>query len=561
MSELNLLRIKEGDSQKNLTDKVNQNFSNLLTLKGGPYGRIGSKGPEGNRGEPGPTGSYGDQGPRGSIWSVGPCQPTPTASRIGDFWLNTDLSNSIYQLGSSGSWSYYGINLKSEDLFRISGPISNSLGNSGKYGYFLSQNTPINYTVVISDNPSMESGTESSPNTIFNPQYSKFVLSVNGSDPNKNILEFTKSDYKNLSFTSGTPRFYWDQGATANRGDYGLRFSTSDRFTINIPASNLILESSTSSVSLNSLGFNFYLDSSQLFSVNTANDLYLDFNSGSALFSTKNITYSVDGFNITTSFNGYSESSDDKPPLHLISGSPTTGNLRYLYKSASNNNAFLLKVTQGSGSLFTVFGAGYVYVDKKVNSAQPSQKLTETGQGTYVSTVVNWTNIIPSISVNTNVGNYYYVNNGSDFVIEKSPSASPGERGICIWTPATGGTTGFNKGWLNLLDTQESISFKVHSSNPSSTSDCFRFVGLNTSESPGGLPSTYNMGTNEEVAFFPLGEYASSVEFTIVNINGASGGIGSTGGNRRWYKVFYSAWGGNLANTYCGVLTTSNSIV
>jgi hypothetical protein len=200
-------------------------------------------------------------------------------------------------------------------------------------------------------------------------------------------------------------------------------------------------------------------------------------------------------------------------------------------------------------------------VDKKVNSAQPSQKLAETGQGTYVSTVVNWTNIIPSISVNTNVGNYYYVNNGSDFVIEKSPSASSGERGICIWTPATGGTTGFNKGWLNLLDTQESISFKVHSSNSSSTSDCFRFVGLNTSESPGGLPSTYNMGTNEEVAFFPLGEYASSVEFTIVNINGASGGIGSTGGNRRWYKVFYSAWGGNLANTYCGVLTTSNSIV
>jgi hypothetical protein len=45
----------------------------------------------------------------------------------------------------------------------------------------------------------------------------------------------------------------------------------------------------------------------------------------------------------------------------------------------------------------------------------------------------------------------------------------------------------------------------------------------------------------------------------VVNIRGATGGAGGTGGTKRWYKVFYSAWGGNLTNTYCGVLATCNS--
>lgn len=557
MAELKLLRIDEGDSQKNLADKVNSNFSSLILFEGGPYGRIGDKGPEGYRGNVGPKGSYGDLGTRGTIWTVGPCQPTPTSSIAGDFWLNTNNSNNVYQFTSSGSWSLYGFNLKSEDLFRIYGPLSNSAGISSKYGYFLSPNTPINYTVVITDNPGMDSGTELAPNTIFNPQYSKFVVSVDGGDANKNILEFAKSDYAtNTSFVAGNPRFYWDQGATADRGNYGLGFKNYDRTNFSLPNSKLRFESTTSKVSINSVGFNLFMNSSQLFTVSSLNDIYFDFKGGTALFSTKNISYSSGQFNITTSLNTYSDATDSTPPLHLISGSATTGNLRYLYNASPNNNAFLFRSIQGTGTLFSVFGAGYVYMDKRVNSIQNSQTITQTVSGTFASTNINWTTVIPSIAVNTGTGNYFYVNNGSDFVIAKSPSASSGERGICIWTPATGGPVGFNGGWLNLLDDQESITFRVHSSNPGSTADCFRYIGLNTGQLPNELPNPFNSGPNESIATLPSGEYASTAEFTLVNISGLAG---STGGTKRWYKVFYSAWGGNLTNAYCGVLTTCNS--
>ena len=551
MAELKLLRIDEGDSQKNLTDKVNSNFSNLILFGGGPYGRVGGQGPEGAKGQTGPKGSYGDLGGRGTIWTVGPCQPTPTSAVNDDFWLNTDNANTVYQFDSTGVWSLYGFNLKAEDLFRVYGPVSSSLGTSSKSGYFLSANTPINYTVVLSDNTSMNSGT-----SFPNPQYSKFVLSVNGNDQNKKIMEFAKIEYTTPSFTAGNPMFYWDQGATADRGNYGLRFRNYDRTKFTLPNSALRFESTASTFAMNSVGFNLYMNTAQLFTVNVLNNIYFNFNNGTALFSTKNIGYSAGQFNISTSFNLYSEATDSTPPLHLISASPTTGNLRYLYNSTPNRSAFLFRVIQGSGILFAVYGDGYVYMDKKVNSLQPPQTITQTVSGTYISTNINWTTLVPSIAMNTAAGNYFYCNNGSDFVVQKSPSASSGERGICIWTPATGGAVGFNGGWLNLVEDQEAITFRVHSSSPGSTADCFRYIGLNTSQSPNTLPNPFSAFINESIATLPAGEYASTAEFTVVNVKGATG---STGGTKRWYKVFYSAWGGNLTNTYCGVLTTCNS--
>ena len=72
MADLKLLRIEDGDSQSNLTDKANYNFASLLASGGGPYGRIGPIGPDGAKGSSGPVGSYGYFGGRGTIWTVGP---------------------------------------------------------------------------------------------------------------------------------------------------------------------------------------------------------------------------------------------------------------------------------------------------------------------------------------------------------------------------------------------------------------------------------------------------------------------------------------------------------
>ena len=48
---------------------------------------------------------------------------------------------------------------------------------------------------------------------------------------------------------------------------------------------------------------------------------------------------------------------------------------------------------------------------------------------------------------------------------------------------------------------------------------------------------------------------ASTIDFTIVNIQGTGG----TSGTRRWFKVYYSAWGGGLTGAKCGVLSTYNA--
>ena len=142
-------------------------------------------------------------------------------------------------------------------------------------------------------------------------------------------------------------------------------------------------------------------------------------------------------------------------------------------------------------------------------------------------------------------------------MIKKSPSAAAGQRGICLWTPATGGTASiYNKGWLNLLENGEAITLRVHASNPSSTGDLFRYVGLNTSENQALAPnntaaSNYSYADLTGTSFVG----ASTIDFTIVNIQGAGG----TSGSRRWFKVYYSAWGGGLTGAKCGVLSTYNA--
>ena len=64
MEELKLLLLEKGDSQENFIDKVNFNFSQIISFEGGPYGKIGPEGKTGNKGNVGPTGSFGYQGIR-----------------------------------------------------------------------------------------------------------------------------------------------------------------------------------------------------------------------------------------------------------------------------------------------------------------------------------------------------------------------------------------------------------------------------------------------------------------------------------------------------------------
>ncbi len=553
MSELKLLRIEDGDSQKNITDKVNYNFQEIVNYGGGPYGRVGKEGPQGFKGLVGPTGSYGDPGLRGTIWTLGPSQPGSGIN--GDYWMNTDENNSVY-IFSNNSWSLYGVNLAANDLFDVLGPISTSAGISSKYGYFIFSGSPVSYTMVLSDS-TIASGSSTSPNPIPNPQYSKMVLSVYGNDSTKNILEFNKGIYQStLSYNSGTPKFYWLQGATAERGTYGLGFKNGGKTTFR-STSNILLQSSSGSVEFNSTGINLNSwSSNDQLTFNLSNGIVFNTGTGTAYFSTNNFSYDGSNFNIPVQLNVQSNS--NLPSLTIQCEKFYDSGIRYYYAGPSNSNATLMSVRQNQGlrDIFTVYGNGLVYLYRRVNTIQNNQNLSSTVNSTVGGVSIDWVTLIPTVATSVGSGSYIWVNRGSDISISKSVVPVT-QRGVCLWTPATGGTAGiYNKGWLNLLENGESINLRVHANNPGSTADVFRYIGLNTSESQGLAP---NNTTSSNYSYVDLTGSsfvgASTIDFTIVNIQGTGG----TSGTRRWFKVYYSAWGGGLTGARCGVLSTYNA--
>jgi len=555
MSELKLLRIEDGDSQKNIADKINFNFQEIVNYGGGPYGKIGDVGPQGFKGAVGPTGSYGDPGLRGTVWTVGPCQPSTQSSINGDWWMNTDEENAIYTFGGSG-WSLYGVYASSNDLFNVLGPISTSAGISTKYGYFLSSTSPISYTMVLGDN-TITSGTQISPNPVPNPQYSKMVISIYGNDPSKNIMEFTKADYQSgISYSSGTPKFYWLQGATAERGSYGLGFKNGGKTSL-YTSSNVSLQSTSGSVDFSSTGININSSSSTdqiLFSL--SNGITFNTGTGTAYFSTNNFNYDGSKFSMPLQLRTFGDS--DMASLTIQCDRFYDSGLRYYYAGSGSTSVTLFSVRQVQGlvDIFKVFGDGSIEIARRVNTIQNTQSLVSTVNSTVGGVTIDWITLIPTVATSVGSGNYVWVNRGTDIVTARATSTG-NQRGICLWTPATGGTAGiYNGGWLNLLENGESISLRVHANNPSSTGELFRYIGLNTSNNQALAPNN-TTSTNYSYADLTGTSFvgASTIDFTIVNLQGS----GSTGGNRRWFKVYYSAWGGGLTGAKCGVLSTYNA--
>jgi hypothetical protein len=553
MAEIKLLRLEYGDSQKNITDKLNYNFSRLILFGDGPYGKRGKIGPDGPKGPKGPTGSFGDMGDRGSNWSVGPSAPSPDVSIDGDFWMNTSNGNELYYF-QSGNWIDYGFAVNTSDLFSVFGPVSTSSGVSTRSGYFISSGTPINYTFVLSDAIITDGTDENNPNLVTNPQYSKMVISIDGADAGKNIMEFSKSEYANNPlFFAKTPRFYWYQSLMG--GPYGLCFGSGDSISFNLNQSSLSLSSGVGYDFLfNSLGFNASVNTSQGFASAGNGNFSLNLNGGNILFSTSNISYSNSQFFFSGALSVSTNANDTAAPLQLASNSPTTGNLRYVYPSGPDSNAVLFTANQISPSyinLFSVAGDGLVYYNKKINSIQTTQTITQTvSSTTSLGVSVNWTTVVPSIAMDGTPGSYYFASNGTEYNIEKSTLATAGDRGICLWTPATGGGIDNNGGWLNLLNDGECINFRVNC-----TSGNFRYIGLNTSNSPNNPPSN---GTIPNYSYYDLGSLsaARSIDFTILNVTNA----GNTNSSRRWYIVYFSAWPDNPAgDVICGSLSTYGS--
>jgi hypothetical protein len=561
MPDLKLLRIEEGDNQKVLADKVNSNFSDILTFGGGPYGKIGDRGPQGESGQTGPVGSYGDMGSRGSIWTIGATDPGLTGYINNDFWLNTRTvsGNQIYQFSSSG-WNGYGFGILSQDIFRVYSNIPTSAGNSAYNGYTLTSVNPSSYTLVLSDNPL-------SAGPIANPQYSKTVIAINGGATGKNLMEFTKGSYSAItSFNTKTPRFYWTSTLTTAALKYGLSWKNGDSLFFDIPFGQLKLSTTTNgggNSTYRSTGFNLNLSGNQGLSVTTGGNFILNFSSaGTSFLSNRNISYitnpySGNVFTMPIVFDFTNTLNSGLPPLWLESTKSGVGNLRFKANVISSNVSRLFLAYTSSEVIFDVKANGEVWYNKRINSIQSVQPITSTVSG-YVEPGVNvaWYTAIPGAIYSDGTSTQRInCNNGTDFVISPSSYGPSSQVGICLWTPANGGGSNPNNnvGWLNMLGDHEAINFRVRTD---SETKFIRFLGLNTS-------STFNVAPNDPSGSFQaidltgtIGVGASHIDFTIMNINQGA----SVASSIRWFKVYYSAYGGNIVGSKCGVMYTAGSI-
>lgn len=560
MPDLKLLRIEQGDNQKNIVDKVNSNFSDIITFGGGPYGKIGEDGPQGNKGLTGPTGSYGDMGSRGSVWFVGVTNPGITGSIDGDFWLNTTpgSGNPVYRY-SSQTWSLYGFSILSQDLFRLYPNVPTSSGNSAYSGYHLTSVNPADYTLVLSDNSLVGASAST------NPQYSKMVVSIDGGATGKGLMEFSKYEYSTIpSFTSKTPRFSWTSTSTTSSLKYGLSFNLGDSLFLDIPNGNLGIHNTSSggnNLTHRSTGLNLYLNESRGFSISTGGDFVLNFSStGTALFSNRNLTYTAltSKFIIPIRFTFSNTSSDTLPSLWISSSFSNVSGLRHKTNVASDVSSSLFYLHSSTEPYLDIRANGEMWYNKRINSIQPSQNVTSIGTGNvsiYGPAVsVQWYAVIPGVVYSAGTASQRInSNNGMDFVVNPSTYGPSASTGVYLWTPATGATLDSNGGWLNFLNDHEAIELRVRSS---SESRFFRFVGLGTSDTFSNLPNAPYTSYQAADLTGTDSVGASHIDFTIMNISGT----GSTAGSSRWFKVYYSAYGGNLNDTKCGVLYTTGAI-
>jgi hypothetical protein len=552
MEELKLLLLEKGDSQKNLVDKANFNFSQVLSFEGGPYGKLGPQGRTGNSGSKGPTGSFGPQGERGNIWTV---ITTPPANPLnGDYWMNPNSNNEIRIYNSStGVWDLYPININGLDIFREFGPLQTQSGASSKNGYFISLPYPDLNTFVLSDSY-LTSGS-----SIANPQYTKMVISTNAQMTERRLLEFTKGPYHGTSFNQETPSFFWTTGPIFNNGLYGLGFLCPQSLGFNL-GGDLNLKSLSGSILLKSgdsfpLTIDSYINGTYYLNSYFGN-LNMNVGSGGSgylLFESQNINLPNQTSHIintsTTLDIITTGTTGSQPSLNLLSNSSIQGNLYYkmdeIYPSTRSGST-LFKATNSTTNILEISGKGDFKVDKIMYPLHP---LENPGFIQPTLTTIRYIIFNPTVALNGETDSTSFnVSRGLDFYVVP-PAISVGTtRGISLWCPAAGGSFGENGGWLNLLEDSEYMNFRIHSSNPSIG---FRYLGINTSNTKNTVPPS---GTQR--VDLGSGVNATTVEFTIINIAGSAGG---TGGTDRWFKVLYQAYGLDLPAPICGELYTNGS--
>jgi hypothetical protein len=224
----NTKHIFKGESQNDLTEKINYNFDQIMSFAVGPNGQKGIKGPIGFPGPAGKKGQTGPTGTRSSSWSKQNTAPATGSSNPYDYWIDSSSRDySVYSFGITGSnsWSYTGYSLFSSPYFGVYSSIIGPGGVTDKSAIafksgasFLSGGYSVSdASLVISD--SLFSSTNGNPNR------SKLVIATND-QVDRPIFSFAKTGSSN----SGIPSFYWTEtGSSTNlslKGNGSFLFSS-----------------------------------------------------------------------------------------------------------------------------------------------------------------------------------------------------------------------------------------------------------------------------------------------------------------------------------------------
>jgi hypothetical protein len=552
--DLKISNINKGDSQSDLTNKLNYNFSQILANFGGASGKTGKIGPAGDNGLTGPTGPAGKRGERGNIWHVSDTEPTIDLLE-GDYWVDTinDCEVKRYEfLSGSLSWVSQNFLISQAGVFEIDASIVGSTSGVPNQGYVQNLFFPEKNTLILTDAVTGD---------VKNPQLSKIVLGNTGGSNVNPLLEFTKSDYQgSSSFYSKTPRFVWGATGLSSSNAYGISFLGKDGMDFEVG-------------SFTSQSQNFTMTAGNYTAVTDNGGITGDF-SGSVYLSagddflmTYGPTSSTNPLNLDVVSQNVTQWNDNVFTASLpisFSGQPSntysnilTNALRYTrtQQPLSTENLFRatykgiagysglagqdkdIYVTDSRGN--SKFGkkiSGY-YPDPGVRSSTNSMgTIAYSGLPTgthYYFTIISASPLTGNTSIDDSVNKYLI---GEIFFPDINPASSV-KNTLAIHVPTTG-TDPWGFGYLLSGDT-EAIKFCVDTGTARFNSIYLDSKNNNT-PSYGALSL---LSTDPRISVLTTGIndalYATFFEFTLIRLSTTS------------YKLYYQASGGNIS-TYLG---------
>jgi len=203
-------QIFTGDTKDLIVDKINENFSQIVSFSAGPYGRSGVVGPTGYPGGAGQLGATGVSGQRASSWTLS-VTPPDNANEY-DQWIDQGVTGNgnVYQYDGT-NWQSTGISLTESQFFQVKNDIPTFSAPTEYSAIYFSNSNQDNKSLVISDGGNTAS--------YINPNYSKLLISTNDQSATP-IFSFRKSN----SSSTSQPSFYWDQTGNNSRVNFNSNY-------------------------------------------------------------------------------------------------------------------------------------------------------------------------------------------------------------------------------------------------------------------------------------------------------------------------------------------------